>query len=216
VLTLNKAVRALRAGRSHLMEVLLRDGTWAFLALFGTFVLNGVCYVAIAGARSAVLYAWLYAVSAIVAGRLVLNPYGPRVEDDVLGEVTAVERAPPGKRDLALSSCATATMTGVDGPAATCNGAVTLVAAEDPELGLPKCAAVPDAHAWVRPVSWASSAESDGSLRFATPPPPPKRPARPASVASSCDSALGEYEAYEPQRTHVAAAADVFGPGRMW
>jgi hypothetical protein len=62
---------------------------WPVIAIF---FLNGVCYVAISGARSAVLYAWLYTVSAIVAGRLVLNLHSlstPPVCTS--GEDTAVE-----------------------------------------------------------------------------------------------------------------------------
>jgi hypothetical protein len=66
------------------------NAKWPVIAIF---FLNGVCYVAISGARSAVLYAWLYTVSAIVAGRLVLNLHSLSTPPACTsGEETAVER----------------------------------------------------------------------------------------------------------------------------
>jgi hypothetical protein len=93
-LTLHKCVQSLRRHRTPIIALLVRDGTWAFLAIFRmynltaltysvfeimltslsvVFILNGICFLSMQDARSAILYAWLYTVSAIVSTRLILN-----------------------------------------------------------------------------------------------------------------------------------------------
>jgi hypothetical protein len=79
VLTGIKCVRSARNARSRtpLLSLILRDGTWAFFAVFGTssarsltsymrstvstvcFILNGVFYVAISGPRNAFFFAYV-------------------------------------------------------------------------------------------------------------------------------------------------------------
>jgi hypothetical protein len=230
-LTLWKTLRGLRGpGRAPLLTLLLRDGTWAFLAVFGTrpsrpprpapmltqgtvaFVLNAICYSVVRGAASAVLYAWLYAVLGIVGGRLVLNPH-TTVRELGAGEdgtdMTAVGDTPgrlkgKGTERGMLSSAGTA----------------TAVSHADIELGLvhsPSSPAHPAPPSWYTATSAhrLSDVSSDsGSMHFATPVPPPK-PSPRAGTPTSFDSALGEYEAYEPE-PREGDAADVFGLGRMW
>ncbi|KAH8107373.1 hypothetical protein DFH11DRAFT_1711662, partial [Phellopilus nigrolimitatus] len=75
LLTLAKFVQALHAGWAHtqIMQLLIRDGTWAFGAIFATMTVNAVAYCVINGPLSGVGFAWLLSVAAAAGGRLLLN-----------------------------------------------------------------------------------------------------------------------------------------------
>ncbi|TFY77004.1 hypothetical protein EWM64_g7007, partial [Hericium alpestre] len=64
-LTLVKFVQAVRRGwgRTPVVTVLMRDGTWAFALVFVVVVINGLFYIGLDGSISAVAYAFVPIVS---------------------------------------------------------------------------------------------------------------------------------------------------------
>ncbi|KAH9041883.1 hypothetical protein EDB83DRAFT_2295451 [Lactarius deliciosus] len=76
ILTLFKFIVALRSGwgRTPVLYLLVRDGTWAFILIFVTLCVNAGFYLAAGDSpNSSIAFPWLLSIEAFAGARIVLN-----------------------------------------------------------------------------------------------------------------------------------------------
>ncbi|KAI0048459.1 hypothetical protein FA95DRAFT_1038106 [Auriscalpium vulgare] len=75
ILTLFKFIRAFQTGwgRTPVITLLMRDGTWAFALIFATLCVNGAFYLGTTSPLTSVAFPWLISIEAFAGSRLILN-----------------------------------------------------------------------------------------------------------------------------------------------
>ncbi|KAI9430444.1 hypothetical protein H4582DRAFT_1447529 [Lactarius indigo] len=76
ILTLFKFIVALRSGwgRTPVLYLLVRDGTWAFILIFVTLCVNAAFYLSEGDSpNSSIAFPWLLSIEAFAGARIVLN-----------------------------------------------------------------------------------------------------------------------------------------------